>query len=148
MASDPSRWRDVGNRTSNVSSDVMTGKVRCFPAICRSKSLDLRDRNLTSSDDLIDAHIHFWDPGRLHYEWLEALPALQRPFLPADVETGRHEVHGFVFVQADCRDDEGWAEVAWACTLPVVGIVGYAGLHRGEAVRADVARLAGEPLVV
>jgi L-fuconolactonase len=97
---------------------------------------------------LIDAHIHFWDPGRLHYEWLEALPALQRPFLPADVETGRHEVHGFVFVQADCRDDEGWAEVAWACTLPVVGIVGYAGLHRGEAVRADVARLAGEPLVV
>src|SRR3954452_19343700 len=115
----------------------MTGKIRCFPAIWRSKSLDLRDRNLTSSDDMIDAHIHFWDPGRLHYEWLAALPALDRPFLAADVGA---DVEGFVFVQADCRDEEAWAEVEWVAELaarhPILGIVAYAGLHHGAAARA------------
>jgi L-fuconolactonase len=92
---------------------------------------------------MIDAHIHFWDPARLHYAWLEEIPALHRPFLPTEVEA-----EGFVFVQADCRDDEAWAEVEWVSDLarehPILGIVAYAPVHR----HADLGRLAAHPLVV
>jgi L-fuconolactonase len=90
---------------------------------------------------VIDAHIHFWDPRRLHYAWLE--PPLDRPFLPGAVHA-----EGFVFVQADCRDDEAWAEVEWVSELaehhPILGIVAYAPVHR----RADLAPLAAHPLIV
>jgi len=90
---------------------------------------------------MIDAHIHFWDPERLHYAWLE--PPLDRRFLPPDVD-----VEGFVFVQADCRDEEAWAEVEWVTALaehhPVLGIVAYAPVH----ARADLEPLAAHPLVV
>jgi L-fuconolactonase len=86
---------------------------------------------------MIDAHIHFWDPRRLHYDWLP--PALDRPFLPPDVGA-----EGFVFVQADCRDDEAWAEVDWVTGLaaehPILGIVAYAA--------PELDRLAAHPLVV
>jgi L-fuconolactonase len=108
--------------------------------------------HVTSSDDLIDSHIHFWDPARLHYEWLESIPVLQRPFLPTSVETGRHDIAGYVFVQADCRADEACAEVSWVAELardhPILGIVAYAGLHQGAAARAEVERLAVQPTVV
>jgi len=92
---------------------------------------------------MIDAHIHFWDPERLHYAWLEALPPLHRPFGPTEVEA-----EGFVFVQADCRDDEAWAEVEWVTALaerhPILGIVAYAPVH----AHADLEALASHPLVV
>ena len=108
--------------------------------------------NMRSSDDLIDSHIHFWDPARLHYEWLEAIPALRRPFAPTAVQTGGHDVAGYVFVQADCRADEAWAEVSWVGELardhPILGLVAYAGLHQGAAARAELERLDAHPLVV
>jgi L-fuconolactonase len=101
---------------------------------------------------MIDAHIHFWDPARLHYEWLEAIPALRRSFAPTALETGRHDVAGYVFVQADCRDDEAWAEVSWVDELardhPILGIVAFAGLEAGFGARADLERLAAHPRVV
>ena len=33
---------------------------------------------------LVDAHLHLYDPGRLSYPWMKAVPALDRPHLPAD----------------------------------------------------------------
>jgi L-fuconolactonase len=96
---------------------------------------------------MIDAHIHFWDPARLRYAWLDDLPALNRRFTPDDVDVDA-DVEGFVFVQADCRDDQAWAEVQWVSALAerhrILGIVAYAPLHRD----ADVTRLAAHPLVV
>jgi len=98
---------------------------------------------------MIDAHIHFWDPARLHYAWLRDIPALNRRFTPEDLQVA---ADGFVFVQADCRDDEAWAEIAWVDALarrhPILGIVAYAPLHQGEAVRPELERLAAHPSVV
>jgi L-fuconolactonase len=75
---------------------------------------------------IADAHVHFWDPARLHYDWLDG--ALRRPFLPSDYDGG---ADALVFVQADCRDDEGLAEVAWAESLGAVSaIVAFAPLER------------------
>ena len=99
--------------------------------------------------DLIDAHVHFWDPERLHYAWLEEIPALHRRFGPEALPDGRQR---YVFVQADCRPEETWAEIEWVTELaaqtPIVGIVAYAPLHEGAAARAELERLAEHELVV
>ena len=34
--------------------------------------------------NLIDSHVHFWDPANLRYRWLEGVPAIQHKFLPSD----------------------------------------------------------------
>ena len=108
--------------------------------------------DMTSSDDLIDSHIHFWDPARLHYEWLETIPALRRPFPPTAVETGRHESRA----TSSCRRTVATTRRGRRCpgsaslraTIRSSGVVAYAGLHQGTAARAELERLAAHPLVV
>jgi L-fuconolactonase len=102
---------------------------------------------------LLDAHIHFWDPGERHHDWLREAPQLQRRFGPEDLDPGHHEVVGAVFVQADARDDEALDEVRWVQQLaaehPLVrGIVAYAPVHLGAGASGPLEQLAGEPLVV
>lgn len=101
---------------------------------------------------IIDAHIHFWDPGARHHAWLAGDPLLCRRFGPADVPTGHHDVARFVFVQADCRDDEALDEVAWVSALAetdsrIGAIVAHAALERGAPVREHLERLAANPRV-
>src|SRR5205823_15110936 len=33
---------------------------------------------------IVDSHMHFWDPGELHYPWLTGAPSLDRALLPPD----------------------------------------------------------------
>jgi L-fuconolactonase len=102
---------------------------------------------------LVDAHLHFWDPSARHHDWLAAHASLCRRFGPEDLDTGRYELTGAVFVQADCRDEEALDEVEWVERLAAAhpylcGIVAYAPLHRGRAAERYVAMLAERPLVV
>ena len=100
---------------------------------------------------VLDAHLHLWDPSERHHDWLEGQPALRRRFGPSDVDAGRYELAGAVFVQADCRDDEALDEVRWVqgVAQPLVrGIVAYAPVHRGAAAEPALDALAEEPLVV
>jgi L-fuconolactonase len=100
---------------------------------------------------VFDAHLHLWDPSERHHDWLEEQPALRRRFGPEDVDAGRHELVGAIFVQADCRDEEAFAEVRWvrAVGWPLVrGIVAYAPVHLGRAVESALDALRAEPLVV
>jgi L-fuconolactonase len=102
---------------------------------------------------VVDGHVHFWDPSARHHDWLTDVPALQRRFTPGNLDAGRHQLTGVVFVQADCREFEALDEVRWVAGLaighPVIlGIVAYAPLHRGEEAERDLEVLAGEPLVV
>ena len=62
---------------------------------------------------ILDAHLHLWDPSERHYDWLDEQPSLRRRFGPEDVDAGRYELAGAVFVQADCREDEALDEVRW-----------------------------------
>ncbi len=73
---------------------------------------------------IVDSHVHLWDPTRLSYPWLGALPPLARPFLPVDyppfdVEaTQKHAatdgaVDAIVVVEANCLATEGEVEVAF-----------------------------------
>jgi L-fuconolactonase len=100
---------------------------------------------------LLDAHLHLWDPSERRHDWLDEAPSLRRRFGPEDVDSGRHELVGAVFVQADCRDAEALDEVHWVQRVaqPLVrAIVAYAPVHLGAAAEPHVDALAGEALVV
>lgn len=103
---------------------------------------------------LIDAHIHFWQPAYPGYEWLEELPAINRPYEPADLALAAEglPLEGIVFVQADGVDDDGMREVAWVSELAqaeprIRAIVAYAPLERPAAAAACLTRLQQNPLV-
>jgi L-fuconolactonase len=101
---------------------------------------------------IIDGHIHFWDPGERQHAWLSGEPLLARRFVPDHVPVGHHDVVGFVFVQADCRDSEALDEVAWVSRLAeaeprIQAIVAHAALERGSRVGDHLEMLAGYPRV-
>src|SRR5215213_1380902 len=86
-----SRWRGSSTRTAR------SGDPEAVPRSPESKSRRPDpERNgsergcVGMASDLaggviVDAHVHYWDPARLQYEWLEDLAPLQRAFLPADL---------------------------------------------------------------
>ncbi len=105
------------------------------------------------SERVIDSHIHFWDPGRLHYAWLDGTPELRRPLRPGDVDTGGYSIDGFVSVQADCRAEESVAEVDWVAQLageePALhAVVAHVAVERGVRSGEAVAAMAARPEVV
>ncbi|MBW3628675.1 MAG: amidohydrolase family protein [Gemmatimonadetes bacterium] len=100
--------------------------------------------------DALDSHVHFWNPGMLEYPWLEALPALRRPFLPPDfrLASARSEVRHAVFVEANPRPDLFLEEVRFAEALPeVVGIVAFADLTEPDTLRGRLDSLAAHARV-
>jgi L-fuconolactonase len=102
----------------------------------------------------VDAHVHWWDPGRFRYEWLDELPALNRAFLPGDYRNASSaaNVGKMVFVECGCQSKQGLAEVDWIFGLAqqeprIKGIVAHAPLEKGANVRRELEELARRPLV-
>ncbi len=103
--------------------------------------------------------MHFWDRGRLDYRWLAgAGSALERDYLPEHLAPEldaltRVRPEGLVFVQADCRSDQGRAEVAWVHGLAgsgaeVLAVVAHTPLHEGLRCAPELEHLVDEaPLV-
>lgn len=93
---------------------------------------------------IIDAHVHFWDPGALSYPWLAGLPVLRRVFGPADYASATAEcapaVDRVIVVEGNCRADQCLRETAYFESLadaevPVAGIVAFVDLQ--DAVGRD-----------
>jgi L-fuconolactonase len=93
---------------------------------------------------VVDAHVHFWDPSVLRYPWLAELPALRRAFLPSDFAPLRsRSVDAVIFVEANCAPDQAALEVEWVERLAeeeprIAGIVAFVDLldepRRGDAL--------------
>lgn len=103
---------------------------------------------------IIDAHVHFWDPTRLHYPWLPNVPKLNRTFLLHDYREacGDIEVEAMYFVQAECALDQAMEEVRFVSELAIEdprlkGMVPYAPLELGNAARPWLETLQENPLV-
>jgi L-fuconolactonase len=97
---------------------------------------------------IIDSHLHLWDPQRLSYTWL--FQPLDRAFLPADFRAASAgvEIEALVFLECGAAVDQTFAEaeqvLAWAREEPrIAAMVCNAALETGDAVRADLERLAG-----
>lgn len=73
----------------------------------------------------VDAHVHFWDLGRLRYPWLTppfaadgpngSVEAIAQTYRPADYrrEMARWNVVGAVHVDAGAHPDDALAETEW-----------------------------------
>jgi L-fuconolactonase len=103
---------------------------------------------------IVDTHVHLWDPARISYPWLEHQPQLNRPFLLEDYDQalGPIQVEKLVFLQCDCDFSQFMAEAEWVASLAaqeprLQGMVPWAPIEKGEAVRPDLERLAQNPLV-
>ena len=104
--------------------------------------------------NILDSHVHFWEPARLRYSWLDDLPSLKRAFLPDHVPTGgaNWSVEALIFVQADCAAEQALQEVDWVASLAsddgrIQGIVAFAPLEKGEGVRSTLEALRRQPLI-
>jgi predicted TIM-barrel fold metal-dependent hydrolase len=83
------------------------------------------------TDDLpiVDAHQHFWDPGRTPHPWLSTAPlpdfrygdytALRRPYLPPDLraDVKGHRVVATVHVEAEWDTNDEVGETRWLAGL-------------------------------
>jgi L-fuconolactonase len=102
---------------------------------------------------IVDSHLHLWDPAHLDYQWL-AGTELGRKFDASDaLEASGGEVAGFVVVQADCRADQGIAEVEWITEQlgehgTFGGIVAFAPVELGRDAAPVCRQLRAMPRVV
>jgi L-fuconolactonase len=101
---------------------------------------------------IIDSHVHFWDRSKLNYRWLaEEQSHLAMDHLPAHLRAAGADVDGLVFIQADCRDDQGFDEARWVHDLaeqgvPVLAVVAHAPIET-DAAAPSLDRLTTLPLV-
>lgn len=96
----------------------------------------------------IDAHQHFWHPGRGDYDWMpKDDPTLSRPYGPAELkpQLDAGGVEGTVLVQAAAtvHETEYMLGIADA-TSWVLGVVGWVDFEK-PGDRAHLERLAGHP---
>lgn len=96
----------------------------------------------------IDAHQHYWHPGRGDYDWMPMdNPVLARVWGPDDLSAalGMHEIDATVLVQAAATIHETEYMLGAAdATGNVGGVVGWIDFER-PADRAQLDRLAGHP---
>ena len=96
---------------------------------------------------IIDAHLHLWDTGRHHYDWLQRPQnaALNRTFAFADFaeRSAGTGVDRVVLVQADddAADTEAMFEVAGAHE-EIAGVVAWIPLDRPDEAAVHLDRLA------
>jgi L-fuconolactonase len=103
---------------------------------------------------VVDAHVHFWDPGALEYSWLGEIPSLQRAFLPRDFGSfADGSVDAAIFVEANCAPSQSAREVEWVERLledePLIaGIVAFVDLLDDAQSARALERVRRSPHVV
>jgi L-fuconolactonase len=102
---------------------------------------------------IVDAHVHLYDPGVLHYSWTKGNPVLDRAWLLPDLDRARGPVRIETIVFVEVAADAGLylQEASYVAGLaerdPRVGaMVAAAPLERGAAVTSDLEKLAAHAL--
>jgi L-fuconolactonase len=103
---------------------------------------------------IVDTHLHIWDLKRLRYPWLASVPMLNQDHLIEDYRRacGPVQVAKMVFLQCECDPAQYAEEAAWVTEVSrqdprIRGIVPWAPLEKGDAVEAELASLAENPLI-
>src|SRR5260370_13754203 len=98
---------------------------------------------------IVDTHVHVWWPEQFPRPWLDALPALDRPFGLAEYhdQTRGLPIDGMVFVETGVAPHYALLEAQWAASLAgadprLQGVVTAAPLDDGPRIRAYLDALA------
>ncbi len=98
---------------------------------------------------IVDSHVHLYDPSRLSYPWLSAVPAIAKSHLPTDFDRARGAVavERIVFAEVDVAAGQNIAEARFIAELAatdarIQGIIAAARLERGAAVAEELDALA------
>jgi L-fuconolactonase len=98
---------------------------------------------------IVDAHHHFWDPGREPLPWMtDELALIRRRFAPSDLQPllARAGVASTVLVQAACSDADTDAMFEQASRHPWIGaVVAWVDLLAPERALRRLDALAAEP---
>lgn len=99
---------------------------------------------------VIDTHVHFIDPGRLSYPWLEGV--LDRPHTPADYAAENTAQPEAIMVEAGRVPGQAAAEVSWirqeaAERRWIRGVVAHADIE-DPRVERTLSAYNADPLVV
>jgi len=97
-------------------------------------------------NDLIDTHLHLWDPARLDYDWLSEVPDIAGRHWAEDWASLAPPVSQTVWVQSTDNPAQALTEAQMIAALThpqlrIGGIVAYAPLEKGKAVAEDLAAL-------
>jgi L-fuconolactonase len=94
---------------------------------------------------VVDAHQHFWDPGRASYPWLAStFPELDRKFDFDDLapKLRASGIDATVLVQSEDHDADNELSIDIATNHPeIVGVVGWAPLDDPVALDSRITRL-------
>jgi predicted TIM-barrel fold metal-dependent hydrolase len=103
---------------------------------------------------IVDAHVHFWDPGVLRYPWLREHATLDRPFLPSDYAsaTAGVAIDATILIEGNCLPEQALREVELfdqsAASHPrVTAIVAFASLTAPQDLDRTLDSLTAQPLV-
>lgn len=99
---------------------------------------------------ILDSHVHVWDPEQIPHPWLDAVPSLNRAFLPGNIDTAGGRIGEWIFVETDAIPAFARAEADWVASLDwpgLVGIVAHAEMARGD-LEAQLDELQGARLLV
>lgn len=102
---------------------------------------------------VIDSHVHFWDPRRLAYPWLQTVPRLDRAFTDSDLLHSLPEPVEAVFVEAGRLPGQAAEEVRWVRQLArtrswIRGAVAHVSLDDPVGAPRSIREQAADPFVV
>ncbi len=102
---------------------------------------------------VVDAHVHFWDPGALPYPWLDEFPSLRRAFLPPQhaAATAATPVERLVVVEGNCHPVRAREEVRWVEELKrresrIAALVAYVDCT-SDGAAGEIEHWVAHPLV-
>src|SRR5690349_6470066 len=97
-------------------------------------------------EPILDAHLHLWDTRIMNYPWLAEVDTqhLNRPYLldQYHAATAARPPTSMVFVQCEVHPSLYEVEADWVAEQAkadprIKGLVAWAPLHKGVAVRDD-----------
>jgi L-fuconolactonase len=103
---------------------------------------------------VLDSHVHFWNPGPLHYPWLASAPQISAPHLPGDYwrEADAVPVRQLIFVEAGCAPACALREAEWIGQLAahdprIAGLVAHVPMDAGAETARQLDLVEAQPLV-